>query len=183
MQTGIAQVLDGSSRGLNTASMPADTAQANQGAGKVPKPILASLWNTPARKLGKASSKMVGRHNGVRDQALHSRKQQTARSHSVHKCLGHQRPYRWAPSMKTVQLITSQPPAWQCRWKQLPMLDHLKRWQVRSHKTSSSQWACYKTWNGKPRLLEWIIGPYPPLRPPVGILPWTCQREEKWLSI
>ena len=100
MQTGIAQALDGSSRGLNTASMPADTAQANQGAGKVPKPILASLWNTPARKLGKASSKMVGRHNGVRDQALHSRKQQTARSHSVHKCLSHQRPYRWGFTVK-----------------------------------------------------------------------------------
>ena len=38
MQTGTGQVLDGSSRGLNTASMPADRAQVNQGVGKVPKP-------------------------------------------------------------------------------------------------------------------------------------------------
>ena len=30
------------------------------------------------------------------------------------------------PSMKTVQ---PQPPAWQWRWKQSPMLDCLKRWQ------------------------------------------------------
>ena len=60
--------------------------------------------------------------------------------------------------MKTVQLIPSLPPAWPCRWKQLPMLDHLKRWQVRSHMTSSSQiqWACYKKWNGNPRL-EWMV--------------------------
>ena len=41
--TGTAQVLDGSGRGLNTASMPADRAQANQGVGKVPKSIPASL--------------------------------------------------------------------------------------------------------------------------------------------
>ena len=32
------------SRGLHTANMPVDRAQANQGVGKVPKPILASLW-------------------------------------------------------------------------------------------------------------------------------------------
>ena len=36
MQTGTGQVLDGPSRGLNTASMPAGRAQANQGVGKVP---------------------------------------------------------------------------------------------------------------------------------------------------
>ena len=33
MQIGTGQVLDGSSRGLNTASMPADRTQANQGVG------------------------------------------------------------------------------------------------------------------------------------------------------
>ena len=48
MQTGMGQGLDGSSRGLDIASMPADRAQANQGVGKVPKPISASLRNTPA---------------------------------------------------------------------------------------------------------------------------------------
>ena len=50
MQTGMGQVLDGPSRGLNTASMPADRAQANQGVGKVPKSIPASLRDTAARK-------------------------------------------------------------------------------------------------------------------------------------
>ena len=34
--------------------MPADRAQANQGLGKVPKPIPTSLQDTPATKLGKA---------------------------------------------------------------------------------------------------------------------------------
>ena len=62
MQTGTGQVLDGSSRGLNTASMPADRAQANQGVGKVPKPIPMSLWDTPDRKLGKALLRMSSRH-------------------------------------------------------------------------------------------------------------------------
>ena len=54
MQNGTRQVLDGSSRGLNTASMPADRGQAIQGVETVPKPILVSLQDTPATKLGKA---------------------------------------------------------------------------------------------------------------------------------
>ena len=40
----------GSSRGLGIATMPADRARANQGVGKVPRLIMASLSNTPARK-------------------------------------------------------------------------------------------------------------------------------------
>ena len=36
-------------------SMPADRAQANQGVGKVPKPILASQLDTPSRKLVKST--------------------------------------------------------------------------------------------------------------------------------
>jgi len=68
MQTG--SVLDGSSRGLNTTSKPADRAQANQGVGKVPKTILASLWESPARKLGKALLAMASRQNRIRDQAF-----------------------------------------------------------------------------------------------------------------
>ena len=44
---------------------------ANQGVGKVPKPIPASLRVTPARKLKKALSRMARRHNRVRDQASH----------------------------------------------------------------------------------------------------------------
>ena len=43
VQTGTGQVLDGSNRGFTTASMPADRAQANKGAGKGPKPLPASL--------------------------------------------------------------------------------------------------------------------------------------------
>ena len=76
MQTGTGQVLDGASRGHNTASMPADKAQANQGVGKVPKPIPAFLQDTLGRKFGnyKALSRMTSRQNGVRDQASHSRK-------------------------------------------------------------------------------------------------------------
>ena len=84
---------DGASRGLDTANMPADT-QANQGVGKVPKLIPASQRDTPAKKLGKALSRMASRQNWVSDQASHSRKLQTPRPHSVHWWLSHQRPVR-----------------------------------------------------------------------------------------
>ena len=82
MQTGRGQALDGSSRGLSTASMPADRAEANQGVGKVPKPIPASkiLLSENLRN----HTRMAGRQNRVRDQASHSRKRQTARPHNVH---------------------------------------------------------------------------------------------------
>ena len=56
MQTGTRQVLDGSSRGLSTVSMPADRAQANQGVGKLPKPIPASLRDTTARMSSRQNS-------------------------------------------------------------------------------------------------------------------------------
>ena len=65
------------------------TSQTNQGVGKVPKPIPASLRDTPARKPGKALPRMASRQNRVRDQASHSRKQQTVRPHSVHWWLNH----------------------------------------------------------------------------------------------
>ena len=58
------------------------------------KPIPASLRDTPARKLGKALWRMASRQNRVRDQASHSRKQQTTRPHSVHCWLSHQRPVK-----------------------------------------------------------------------------------------
>ena len=51
---------------------------------RYPKPISASLRDTSARKLGKALSRMASRLNRLRDQASHSRKQQTVRPHSVH---------------------------------------------------------------------------------------------------
>ena len=64
----------------------------DKGLGKVPKPIPASLWDTPARKLGSALSRMASRQNRVTDEASHLRKQQNARSHSVHWWISHQRP-------------------------------------------------------------------------------------------
>ena len=54
------------------------------GVGKVLKPIPASLWDTPARKLKKALSRMASRQNWVRDQASHSRKHKTARPQIVY---------------------------------------------------------------------------------------------------
>ena len=59
------------------------TSQANQGVGKVPRPIPASLRDTPARKLGKALLSWPAGKT-VRNQASHSRKQQIIRPHSVH---------------------------------------------------------------------------------------------------
>ena len=95
MQTGTGKVLDGSTRRLSTASMPADRTQANHGIGKVLKPVLASLWDTPARKCAKALSRMASRQKGITDQlASRSRKQQTTRSQSEHWWPGHQRPVR-----------------------------------------------------------------------------------------
>ena len=85
----VGHVLDGSSRGLNTASMPADRAQANQGVGKVPKPIPASPWDTPARKLGKALLRLASRQNSQRSSFSFKK---TTRPYSVHWCLSHQRP-------------------------------------------------------------------------------------------
>ena len=70
MPTGTEQDLDWSSRGLITASLPADRPQANQGVGKVPKPIPASLRDTPARKPGKVLPRMASRQNGVREQEI-----------------------------------------------------------------------------------------------------------------
>ena len=84
MKTGTGQVLGGSSRGLNTASMPLDRTQEKQGLGKAGKPIPASLWDSPAREFGKALSRMASRQDGLRDQTSHSRKEPTARPHSVH---------------------------------------------------------------------------------------------------
>ena len=98
-----------SGRGLSTASMPADRAQANQGVGKIPKPrsgkdtqtkewerypnqgvgkipkpILAFLQDPPARKHGESAAENGQQAKQVRDQASHSRKQQTARPQCAH---------------------------------------------------------------------------------------------------
>ena len=62
--------------------------------GRVDPKMIPSLWDTAARKPGRALLRMASRQNGVRDQASHLRKQQTARSYSLHWWLSHQRPVR-----------------------------------------------------------------------------------------
>ena len=91
------------------------------------------------------------------------------------------------PSMKTVQPIRSQPPAWQWRWKQssMPSAGLPQEVTVILHMPSSSriEWACYKKWK-----VEWEAQTgmcwwcHPPSKTPVGVRPWTCQNERKWLS-
>ena len=58
------------------------------------------------------------------------------------------------PSMKTMQPIRSQPPAWQWSWKQSPMTSARLPQEVtfRPHMPSSSQiqWACFRKWK-----VEW----------------------------
>ena len=74
-------------------------------------------------------------------------KQQTTGSYNVHWWLSHQRPVGWGfivkrgskvrtPSLKAVQPIQCQPPAWQWKWKQSGMMDCLKRWHWQSDHTS-----------------------------------------------
>jgi len=167
------QDTNGSSRGLNTASMPADRAQANHEVGKVPKPISESLRDAPARKLGKALSRMSSRQKRVSNQASRSRKQQTARHHSVHWWLSQYQSLSskvQLPSMKTVQPTHSTSnltmevdgSSHPC-----PPLDCIKRWQ--------SDHTCYhphrfnelapksEKWNRKPRL-ECVNSWHPPLK-------------------
>ena len=60
-------------------------------------------------------------------------------------------------SMKTVQPMRSQPPAWQWRWKQSPMLStglyQEMTTRLRMPSSSATQWACYKKW--KVECMEW----------------------------
>ena len=102
--------------------------------------------------------------NGVGDQASHSRAQQIA-TYLIVGTLMAQSPKTsqggislssmvWPPSLKTVQPIWSQLPAWQCRWKQSPMPSAGLFQEVtdRPHMLLSSQiqWACHKVWK-----VEW----------------------------
>ena len=102
--------------------------------------------------------------NGVRHQASHSREQRIATYLLVGTLMAQSpktsqggislsskvRP----PSLKTVLPIRSQPPAWQCRWKQSPM-PSAGLFQVVTDGpymllSSQIQWACYKMWK-----VEW----------------------------
>ena len=180
MQTRTGQVLDGSSRGLSTASICQLTAQANQGMGKVPKPIPASLRDAPSKKLGKALSRTTSRQNRVRDEVSHWRKQQTVRSHVVHWWFSHQKAVRvrlhcqgrcdYLPPMKTVQPIRAQLPAWQWRGKQSPMLSAGLPQEVTDHTFHTPHRfnelaAKSEKWNRKPRL-ERVDDRHPPWKSP-----------------
>ena len=139
-------------------------AKASQWVGKVPKLIPTSLWNTPARKRGKALSRMASRQNGVEDEASHSRKQ-TARSPNVHWWFSHQ---GWDFTVKQDATIIHE-----CRAAYMvstfsltmgvgaskhscPPLGCLKRWQSdhtsHHHHRSIDLAAKSEKWNGKPRL-------------------------------
>jgi len=148
---------------------------------------LFRLRDTPVRKLGKTLSRMATRKSRVKDQASHLRKQQTARPHSVHWWLSHQRPVRVGLHC---QGRCDHYPWRQCSLyglnRQLdngggsshpyPLLDCLKGWQsdhTCHHPHRFNELAKIK-WNGKPRL-ECVDGRHPPLKTPVGVLPWTCR--------
>ena len=184
MQTGRGQDLDGSSRGLNTACMQPDRAQANQGVGKVNKLIPASLWDTPARKLGKVLLRMARRQNRVRDQVSHSRKQQTTGPHSVHWWLNHQRLVKMGLHC---QARCDHHPWRQCSLYGLDLQSdnggrssqHTVTVAVRPHTPSSSQiqWACFKKAKsriGSPDCMVRVNGQHPSFKTPPSVLPWTC---------
>ena len=188
---GIGHVLDGSSRGLSTASMPADRAQANQGVGKVPKLIPAVLWGTPARKLGKALSRMARRAKQGQRSSFLFKKMANTRSHSVHWWLSHQRPVRVELHCQT---RCNYHPWRQCSLYGLNLqldsgcgsshpcllLDCPKRRELDHHPHRFSELAT-KSGMGKPRL-ECVSGWQPPSKTPVVVLSWTCQSERKWPS-
>ena len=154
--------------------MAADRAPANQGVVKIP---------TPAKVLGKAPSRIASRQNEVRDQAFHSLKQKTARSHSVHWWLSHQRPVRVGLHCQTRYGLNLQLDNGGGSSHPYPLLDCLKRWQsdhTYHHPHRFNELATKsEKWNGKPRL-ECVNGRYPPSKTSVGVLPWTCQNGGKW---
>ena len=137
-------------------------------------------------------SKMVSRQNRDRDQASHSRKQQTAIPDSVHRRLSYQNTNEDGslsskvrlPSMQTVQPIRTQPPNRQRRWKLSPMpsaglpqeltVGHTCHHPHRFNELATKS----EKWNGKPRA-ECDNGQHPPSKTPVGELPWTCLSEGK----
>ena len=146
--------------------------------------------NDTQTKLGKALSRMASRRNGVRDQASHSRKRQTARPHIVHWRLSHHRPIR-------VRLHCQARCRRQCSLYGLnlqldnrcrssysfPPLDCFKRWQSdhtchHPHRLSELSTE-RKKWNGKTKL-ECVDGRHPTSKTPVGVLPSTYRSEGRW---
>ena len=172
--------------------MPADRAQANQGVGKEPKRIPASLRDIPARKLGKALSRTANRQNGVRDQASHSRKQQTARPHSAH-CVHSvtKDQLGWGFTVKQGATIIHEDSAvYTVSTSSLTMemeaVTGALCWTVGPHITvlltdSMSLLQKVKNGMGSPDWNMSMIGTHLS-KTPVGVLPWTCRSEGKWPS-
>ena len=73
---------------------------------------------------------------------------------------------------RQVQTMRSQPPAWQWRWKQSPMLSTGLYQEVtarlRMPSSSVTQWACYKKWN------VWNA------QTGAGIAQWSEHRTRDW---
>ena len=171
--------------------MPADRAQANQGVGKLPKRIPASLRPLLPEMGGKHCRERPrgNTESEIKHLIQENSKPQVLIVHTV---------YIVSPktsqggaslsskvrlsSMKTVQSIRSQSPAWQWRWKQSPVPSA----GLSDHTCRPPHWfnelaAKSEKWTGKPRL-EYVNGRHPPSKTPVGVLPWTCRSEEKWPS-
>ena len=126
----------------------------------------------------------------------HSRKRQTARSHSVYLWFSHQRPVRVGFHC---QVRCDHYPRRQCSLYGLnrqfdnrggssrpcPPLDCLQRRQSNHicyhHHRFNELATKSEKWNGKPRL-ECVDSRHPPSKTPVRVLPWTCRSEGKWPS-
>ena len=177
IQTRAGQVLDGSNRGLYTY----DRGEAKEWE-RYPKPIPASLRDTPARKLEKALSRMASQQNRVRDRASHSRKQQAARSHRpVRVWLHCQARFDHYPQRQcSLYGLNLQLDKWSLKQSPLPPLDCLMGGQSdqtchHPHRFNDNK---NEKWNGKPRLVC-VNGLQPSSKTPVDLLPWTCWNEGK----
>ena len=152
------KVSDESNIRINTANMRVDRVQANHRAGKVPKLIPVSLWDTPARKLGKVLWRMASRHRSsfsFKKTANCKTAQSTLMAQSTKTSKGGATLSSkvWTLSIKTVQTIRSQPPAWQWKWRQWHVPSAVLSHGVTDMPPSSqSQWPCFKNWK-----MEWEV--------------------------
>ena len=165
MQTGRGQALDGSSRGLNTASMPADRAEANQGVGKVPKPIPASkiLLSENLRN----HTRMAGRQNRVIQENSKCKPQDPTGGSVTKDQSG------WDFTVKQgATTIHEDNAAYTVSTSSLTMqleaVTHALRWIApRGDNQTIQAILLTDSIKGKPRL-EYVYGGHQPLRTPVG---------------
>ena len=159
--------MDESNRGLNTACMPADRAEANQGVGKVLKPILASLGDTPARKPGKALSRVASRQNRVIQENSKCKPQDPTGGSVTKDQSG------WDFTVKQgATTIHEDNAAYTVSTSSLTMqleaVTHALRWIApRGDNQTIQAILLTDSIKGKPRL-EYVYGGHQPLRTPVG---------------